>query len=66
MKSERTPARGSAHSFSGDLPKKKPSLRKVWPEVRELIRPRRGLLLFGLILMAINRVAGLVLPISTK
>lgn len=66
MKSERTPTRGSAHSFRGDLPKKKPSLRKVWPEVRELIRPRRGLLLFGLILMAINRVAGLVLPISTK
>lgn len=66
MKSERTPTRGSAHSLRGDLPKKKPSLRKVWPEVRELIRPRRGLLLFGLILMAINRVAGLVLPISTK
>ncbi len=30
------------------------------------MRPRRWLLLFGLILVAINRVAGLVLPLSTK
>jgi ABC-type multidrug transport system fused ATPase/permease subunit len=32
----------------------------------ELIRPRRGLLAFGFILMVINRVSGLVLPYSTK
>jgi len=31
-----------------------------------LIHPRRGLLLLGFVLMAINRVAGLVLPGSTK
>ena len=31
-----------------------------------MILPRRGLLLFGLLLMAINRVSGLVLPYSTK
>jgi ABC-type multidrug transport system fused ATPase/permease subunit len=30
------------------------------------VRPRRGLLVLGLVLMAINRVAGLVLPASTK
>ena len=30
------------------------------------MRPQRWLLLFGLGLMAINRVAGLVLPASTK
>lgn len=32
----------------------------------ELIRPRRGVLLLGLVLMVINRVAGLVLPASTR
>ncbi len=32
----------------------------------ELVRPRRGLLLLGMVLMAINRVSGLVLPASTK
>ncbi|HEX5234390.1 MAG TPA: ABC transporter ATP-binding protein [Silvibacterium sp.] len=36
------------------------------PEVWQLIRPRRWLILFGLILVGINRLAGLVLPISTK
>ncbi len=49
-----------------DLPKKKPNLKKVMPEVWRLIRPRRWLLLFGFFLMIINRVAGLVLPFSTK
>jgi ABC-type multidrug transport system fused ATPase/permease subunit len=37
-------------------------LKEAWP----FIRPQRVLLLFGLVLMAINRVAGLVLPASTK
>src|ERR1700689_4153339 len=32
----------------------------------ELVRPRRGLLALGMVLMAINRVSGLVLPASTK
>jgi len=32
----------------------------------ELIRPRRGVLLLGLLLMIVNRVSGLVLPYSTK
>src|ERR1700675_3869038 len=36
------------------------------PEVWALVRPRRGLLAVGLVLMAINRVAGLALPFSTK
>ncbi|HEY4977582.1 MAG TPA: ABC transporter ATP-binding protein [Candidatus Acidoferrum sp.] len=31
-----------------------------------MIRPRRGILLLGFVLMAINRLAGLVLPGSTK
>jgi subfamily B ATP-binding cassette protein MsbA len=32
----------------------------------ELVRPRRTILVLGMILMAINRVSGLVLPASTK
>src|ERR1051326_5777646 len=36
------------------------------PEVWELLRPRRGLLAVGFLLMAVNRVCGLVLPASTK
>ncbi|MGH9724280.1 MAG: ABC transporter transmembrane domain-containing protein, partial [Candidatus Acidiferrales bacterium] len=36
------------------------------PEVWALLRPRRGILLLGLGLMAVNRVSGLVLPYSTK
>src|SRR5947209_10250878 len=42
----------------------KPKLRAVWPLVWELIRPRRGLLALGFVLMIINRVAALVLPYS--
>jgi ABC-type bacteriocin/lantibiotic exporter with double-glycine peptidase domain len=41
-------------------------LRSVWPILGELIRPRRGLLALGFLLMLINRVSGLVLPYSTK
>jgi ABC-type multidrug transport system fused ATPase/permease subunit len=48
----------------------KPGKKKIkWsslPQIWELIHPRRGLLLLGFVLMAINRVAGLILPGSTK
>src|SRR5580658_4445527 len=37
-------------------------LRQSWP----FVRPQRWLLLVGLLLMAINRAAGLVLPSSAK
>lgn len=46
--------------------KRRPPLKKVLPEVWQLIRPRRWLILFGLILVGINRMASLVLPLSTK
>jgi subfamily B ATP-binding cassette protein MsbA len=39
---------------------------KVLPDVWRLIKPRRGLLTLGFVLMAINRLAGLVLPASPK
>ncbi len=56
---------------SSATPKPKPALtkqqlRKVLPIVWELMRPRRGLLALGFLLMVINRVSGLVLPYSTK
>src|SRR5574340_709723 len=46
--------------------KKKTVSWKSLPEIWELIRPRRGALLAGLALVAVNRVAGLVLPGSSK
>ncbi len=36
------------------------------PEIWALIRPRRGILLLGLVLTAINTMAGFVLPLSSK
>jgi ABC-type multidrug transport system fused ATPase/permease subunit len=48
---------------------KKPKRKNAWknlPDVWALIKPRRGLLALGFVLMAVNRVSGLVLPASTK
>jgi ABC-type multidrug transport system fused ATPase/permease subunit len=45
---------------------KKKDVWKALPEVYALINPRRGLLALGFLLMAINRISGLVLPASTK
>ena len=42
------------------------SLKQIWPDVRALLKPRRRMLAVGLVLIAINRAAGLVLPASTK
>ena len=36
------------------------------PEIWALLHPRRGMLLLGLLLVTINRVAGLILPGSSK
>jgi ABC-type multidrug transport system fused ATPase/permease subunit len=51
-------------------PKEKPAkiqrLKAVWPEVWKLMRPRRALLALGFFLMVINRLAGFVLPYSSK
>jgi ABC-type bacteriocin/lantibiotic exporter with double-glycine peptidase domain len=46
--------------------KPRPSLRSVLPLVSELVRPRKGLLALGFLLMAVNRIAALVLPYSTR
>src|SRR6266481_5224799 len=49
--------------------KPKKSSTEVWkalPEIWALLRPRKGILLLGFLLMTINRLCGLVLPASTK
>ena len=46
--------------------KKKLKLDEVWREARDLIWARRGRLAAGLALMLISRIAGLVLPASSK
>src|SRR5258708_26988302 len=50
-------------------PAKSEKRKNAWknlPDVWALIKPRRGLLALGFVLMAVNRVAGLVLPGSMK
>jgi ABC-type bacteriocin/lantibiotic exporter with double-glycine peptidase domain len=47
-------------------PPKIQRLKAVLPEVWKLMRPRRGLLALGFVLMVINRLAGFVLPYSSK
>jgi len=50
----------------GSKPPAAERLRALLPDLWALIRPRRWVLLAGFLLMAVNRVAGLVLPASTK
>jgi subfamily B ATP-binding cassette protein MsbA len=66
MRAERTPQGRGARTGQADLPKRKPDLKKLWPQVWSLVEPRKGLLLIGLFLMAINRLAGLILPLISK
>ncbi|MBL8114909.1 MAG: ABC transporter ATP-binding protein [Acidobacteria bacterium] len=73
MPGEKTPgprARSRAENAPGEDAKKKlpksERLKALLPEIKELIKPRAGILGLGLVLMAINRVSGLVLPASTK
>src|SRR5262245_47798601 len=60
--------RGVRRSSDSPLPAKKkpPSLRDLWPDLREMILPRRGILAVGFALMIVNRLCGVVLPFSTK
>ncbi|MFZ0734130.1 MAG: ABC transporter ATP-binding protein [Candidatus Sulfotelmatobacter sp.] len=47
-------------------PPKIQRLKAVLPEVWKLMRPRRGLLVAGFVLMVINKIAGFVLPYSSR
>ena len=64
-RAERSPRHGASRG-GADQPKSKPELKKIWPQVRVLVAPRKGLLLAGMALMAVNRLAGLVLPYESK
>ena len=66
MRAERSPHGRGARAGKADLPKRKISVKKLWPQVWALVAPRKGLLLIGMVLMAVNRVAGLVLPYMSK
>ena len=66
MRAERSGHGRGARAAQGDTPKKKPQLKKIWPQVRALVAPRAGLLVAGMALMVVNRVAGLVLPFLSK
>jgi subfamily B ATP-binding cassette protein MsbA len=65
-RAERSPRGGGGRAGQAELPKHKPNLKELWPQIWSLVAPRKGLLLAGLGLMAINRVAGLVLPFTSK
>ena len=66
MRAERSPHGRSARGGPVDLPKRKPDLKKLWPQIWALMAPRKGLLVLGFFLMAINRLAGMVLPLISK
>jgi len=65
-RAERSPRGGGARAGQADLPKRKPNLKKLWPQIRALVAPRKGLLAGGMCLMVINRLAGLVLPVTSR
>jgi ABC-type multidrug transport system fused ATPase/permease subunit len=58
-----------ATETASQSPAKSEKRKNAWknlPDVWALMKPRRGLLALGFVLMAINRLSGLVLPASTK
>ena len=67
----RGPAAGLGHGHrrgaaAAREPKRRPNMSNAWKEARELIWRHRTQLTLGLVLMLINRLAGLVLPASSK
>lgn len=58
--------RSAVAARAGEPAKKKVDYASAWPEARALVLAHRGRLAFGLVLMLINRVAGLILPATSK
>jgi subfamily B ATP-binding cassette protein MsbA len=54
-KAEEKPKKSTAQQFKSAL-----------PMIKELVRPRRGLLAFSFLLVLVGRMCGLVLPVSSK
>jgi ABC-type multidrug transport system fused ATPase/permease subunit len=65
-RAERTTSRSSVPSPDAAAAKKKVSAEAAWREARELLYAHRHRLALGLGLMMISRLAGLVLPASSK
>jgi subfamily B ATP-binding cassette protein MsbA len=60
-------APAAAAAPGGDGKRRKlPPLSTVWREARDIVWARRGRLAIGLLLMVVSRLAGLVLPASSK
>lgn len=53
-------------TYSDDAPRPKLQASHIYRDLRELVWPRRYLFALGLLLVFVNRAAGLVLPGSTK
>jgi subfamily B ATP-binding cassette protein MsbA len=54
---------------SGKATKEKAKKRKLasaWPEIKALVYPRKWVMLGGLLILVVNKVAALALPASTK
>ncbi len=66
MRAERTSHGRSTRGAQGEQPKRKIDMKRLWPQIRTLVAPRKGLLVAGLCLMLVNRIAGLVLPYTSK
>src|SRR5580698_3082124 len=58
MANEKTPMAGNKVAKKFDW--------KMLPDVLALLKPRRGIIAIGFVLMIINRSSGLILPASTK
>jgi ABC-type multidrug transport system fused ATPase/permease subunit len=54
------------HHLPRGSDKPQESWLKLVPDILAFLKPRRGLLAVGFVLMAVNRLSGLVLPSSTK
>ena len=67
-RSERAHGRhsGQGGAAAAGAPNKKFDTTEAWRQARELMWSRRGRLAFGLVLMLVNRVSGLVLPATSK
>ena len=68
MKAADRPSRNTGKAIGADLTAKRPKVkfRDVWPEIRELVKPRRWLLAGCFCIMVVNRACSLVLPLSFK
>src|SRR3954468_24387433 len=58
--------RSAAAIRAGETPKKNVDYSNAWQEARTLILAHRGRLTLGLALMLVNRVAGMILPATSK